>query len=234
MRLFAKELDAVTGSVAVNPMWVELPGRGVRGKDALCASCKDTSAEIAAVVASQVLGGDVKRKFVVFGHSVGTLHAFEVSRELEKLGFVPSALVVLNRQAPQIPMDKVEDNFTDGLSDEQFVSKMSSEYGQKSLLELWKTHPQIVRAGIPATKADMKVLTSYRLEEGAAKLRCSILCVASTSDRPSNSEANVAAWREVTEGPFVFHKAHGGHFAFSDDPKSVMPWLGKELQKLLA
>ncbi len=145
MRPFAKELDAVMGGVAVNPMWVELPGRGVRGKEPLVWGCKETSREIAAVVASQVLRGDRSRKFVVLGHSVGTLHAYEVARELERLGFVPRALVVMNRQAPQIAMDKPEDNFTNGLDDEQFIAKMSAEYGQKTLLDLWKTHPQVVK-----------------------------------------------------------------------------------------
>ncbi len=230
MRAFSKELDAVTGTLAVNPMWVELPGRGVRGKEALCSSCKDTSAEIAAVVASQVLRGDAKRSFFVFGHSVGTLHAFEVTRELQKLGFVPKALIVMNRQAPQIPMDQPEDNFTEGLSDEQFISKMSKEYGQKTLLDMWKSNPEIVRAGIPATRADMKTLTSYRLENGADKLECPVLAVVSAKDRPSNSESNVAAWRHVTNGAFELHNAPGGHFAFTDEPKTVMPWLGKQLQ----
>jgi surfactin synthase thioesterase subunit len=145
LRPFAKELDAVMGSVAVNPMFVELPGRGVRGKDALLLSCRESSREIAAVVASQVLGGDRRRKFAVFGHSVGTLHAFEVTRELERLGFVPRALVVLNRQAPQIAMDRPEDNFGPPLTDEQFIAKMSSEYNQKALSDLWKTHPEIVK-----------------------------------------------------------------------------------------
>jgi surfactin synthase thioesterase subunit len=234
MRMFSKELDAVTGPVAVDPMWVELPGRGVRGKDTLCTSCKDTSAEIAAVVASQVLQGDTKKSFLVFGHSVGTLHAFEVTRELQKLGFVPKALIVLNRQAPQIPMDRPEDNFTEGLTDDQFISKMSAEYGQKTLLDMWKSNPEIVRAGIPATRADMKTLTSYRLEAGAEKLRCPVLAVASSKDRPSNSVDNVSAWKSVTEGSFVLHTANGGHFAYTDDPKSVMSWLGKEIQKLIA
>lgn len=214
-------------------MWVELPGRGVRGKEALRYSCKDTSTEIAEVVASQVLQGDRQRRFAVFGHSAGTLHAFEVTRELERLGFVPRALVVLNRQAPQLPMDRPEDNFTVGLSDEQFVQKMSAEYGQKTLLELWKTNPEIVRANLPATRADMTSLTSYRLEAGAPRLRCAVLAVASARDRPSNCAANVEAWRQVSDGPFLLLRVEGGHFAYSDEPKTVMPWLGAELQKLL-
>ena len=159
MRLFAKELDAVMGGVSVNPMWVELPGRGVRAKEQLLFSCKESSREVAAVVASQVLGGDRSRKFVVFGHSVGTLHAFETTRELERLGFVPRALVVLNRQAPQIPMDRPEDDFGSQLSDEQFIAKMSGEYNQKTLAELWKTHPEMVRGGVVGCFFHLLLLT---------------------------------------------------------------------------
>lgn len=118
MRSFSKDLDEVTGDVAVNPVWVELPGgpqhfhvvlcaclrfvccagHGTRAKDALPNSVFDTSEAIAAAVAVGILKGDRSRPFFVFGHSCGTLHAYEVTRELEKLGFVPTALVVLSRQ----------------------------------------------------------------------------------------------------------------------------------------
>ncbi len=76
----------------------------------------------------------------------------------------------------------------------------------------------------------MRTLTDYRLEADFAKLRAAVVCVASAVDRPSNCEANVAAWRYVTDGPFLFRVAQGGHFAFSDSPKSIMPWIGEELQ----
>ncbi len=35
MRPFAKELDAVSGGLAINPLFAELPGRGVRGAIAI-------------------------------------------------------------------------------------------------------------------------------------------------------------------------------------------------------
>jgi surfactin synthase thioesterase subunit len=76
----------------------------------------------------------------------------------------------------------------------------------------------------------MTTLTSYRLEPDFEKLKTAIVCVASSSDRPSNNEAAVAAWREMTSGLFSFRVAKGGHFAFSDDPKCIMPWIGQELQ----
>lgn len=235
MRLFSKSLDEVTGPrLAVNPLWVELPGHGVRNKEALLTSARAASKEIAAVVASVVLQGDRRKPFAVFGHSVGTLHAYELALELEALGFTPRALVVLNRQAPSLPMDRPEDNFTRGLTDDQYVAKMASEYNQKTLLDLWKTSREMILATLPVSRADMTVLTEYRVQPGTPLLRCPVVCCASATDRPSNSEANVAAWRDVTSGPFSFRLIKGGHFAYTEDAPSAMPWIGAELQRLLA
>ena len=232
MRAFAKELDKVTGDLIINPMWVEIPGHGTRSKEKAPLDCRETSKTCAEVVAAGVLKGDRKKKFFVFGHSVGTLHAFEVTRELEKLGFSPRALIVLNRQAPQIPMDKPEDNFTKDVTDEQFIKKMSAEYGQKQLLELWKTNPTVVKAGLPLSRTDMTLLTEYRMEEGVM-LDAPIISCGTSEDRPSNNEKTTSAWKEVTRGPFHHEMFKGGHFLYTDQPSAIMPWIVKKMKELL-
>jgi surfactin synthase thioesterase subunit len=232
LRQFSKELDAVTGPYGINPRWVEMPGRGVRGKEPLVTGMS-LCAEIAQVVAGGVLKGDRKQPFLVFGYSLGTLHAFEVTRELEKLGFVAKGLIVLNRQAPQLPMDKPEDNFTTNVSDEAFIQKMGNEYGQKTLLELWKTHKEIVLAGLPTTRIDMQTLTEYRLTPEGTKIKTPIVAIGCTNDRPSNSPANIEAWKEVTQADFASEIFEGNHFVFTEKPKVMTPWLGKQIQRLL-
>ena len=233
MRLWSKQLDEVMGPLAVNPMWVELPGRGTRGKEPLLTTCYETAVEVAGVVAGGVLGGDRSRPFAVLGYSVGTLHAYETTRALERMGFVPRALVVLNRNAPQIAMDAPEDNFHDGLDEEAFVRKMSSEYGQKTLLDMWQSHREVVRAALPASRADMQLLTEYRQAADARKLRVPVVAVATRHDRASNAAEAVEAWGAVSEGPLHFRLFDGGHFVFTEQPKVMLPWLGEQLQKLL-
>lgn len=171
--------------------------------------------------------------FLFSGHSVGTLYAFEACRELQRMGFNALGLVVLNRQAPQIPMGGPRDNFTDGVTDEQFVVKMSEEYGQQTLLDMWKQHREVVKAALPVSRTDMDVLVSYRLEKPEEKLRCPVVCVASAKDRWSNSEENVAAWKEVTTGEFIFTVCKGTHFCYTEQPQLIMPWIGQQLVKLM-
>lgn len=81
MRSFSAALDKVTGATAVNPCWVELPGRGVRVNEPLCNSVFETAPAIARAVVVGLLKNDLFRPFFIFGHSYGTLHAFEGDRK---------------------------------------------------------------------------------------------------------------------------------------------------------
>lgn len=233
MRAWAKEIDAVSGPHAFNPLWCELPGHGTRNKEPLSPCVADHISDIARVVAAGVLANDRTRPFFIFGFSVGTLHAFELARELERLGFSPRGLVVLNRNAPQIPMDGPDDNFTKGVSDDSFVEKMSSEYGQKTLLDMWKSHPDVVKAALPVSRNDMQLLTEYRLERPGERLKCAIICAGCTRDRPSNNEAAVRAWSECTDGPTEFRMFDGNHFVFPEQPKIMTPWLVEQMVRHL-
>lgn len=224
MRPIAKQIDDASGTLAVNPIWLELPGRGVRGKEPLKESAYDTALEFAATVATHVLRGDRSKPFLVFGHSCGTLHAFEVTRELQKMGFVPRALIVINRQAPQIPMDKPEDVFPS--DPEPFVDKMAKEYGQKTLQEMWKTSREVVMRSLPPSINDMKVLTGYRIRNPEEKLQCPIICATATNDRASNCEANCRPWKDVSSHEsFAFKLFSGGHFVYQDDSKTFWSWV---------
>lgn len=232
MRAQAKQIDDASGAFAVNPIWCELPGRGVRSKDVLTESVHDTTVEFAATIATHVLGNDRAKPFLVFGHSCGTLHAFEVTRELQKMGFIASALIVINRQAPQIPMDKPEDVFPS--DPEGFVAKMGKEYGQKTLLDMWKTSREVVIRSLPPSISDMKILTSYRLREPELKIRAPIICATSSADRPSNCEANCRPWKDVSTHPsFHFKVLPGGHFAYQDDSKSFWTWVFEQYASIL-
>jgi surfactin synthase thioesterase subunit len=231
VRAVSKQIDDASGALAVNPIWCELPGRGVRAKEPFSHSAQETATEFAATVATSVLGGDKAKPFFVFGHSCGTLHAFEVARELERMGFVPKALILINRQAPQIPMDKPEDVFPD--DDEAFVSKMSAEYGQKTLLDMWKTSREIVIRSLPPTKNDMKILTSYRLADPERKLRAPIICATASGDRASNGEANCLPWKDVSShASFAFKVFQGGHFFYQEDSKTFWTWVFQNVSKL--
>ena len=234
MRLWSKELDAATGPyLAVNPLWCEMPGHGTRAKEPLSRNACEWSAEIARVVAGGLLGGDRSRPFGVLGYSVGTLHAFEVARELESLGFVPRVVAVFNRNAPQIPMDDANDNFGPKLSDDAFVAKMGTEYGQKTLLDMWQTARAMVLAALPVSRADMELLTAYRMAEGTEKLQAPLVVGGCTQDRPSNNEKAVRAWSERTRASADIRIFDGNHFLFTEQPKRIVPWLGERLQALM-
>eukprot|EP01126_Amoeba_proteus_P063750 TRINITY_DN881_c0_g1_i1.p1 TRINITY_DN881_c0_g1~~TRINITY_DN881_c0_g1_i1.p1 ORF type:complete len:321 (-),score=64.56 TRINITY_DN881_c0_g1_i1:93-1055(-) len=233
MRLFAKELNKHTGSLAINPIFVELPGHGTRARETPLTHSRTSSAQIAALVAAGPLAGDRKKKFIVYGHSVGTLHAFEITRELEKLGFFPRALLVLNHRAPQLAMNQAEDNFLE-LSDEQLVYKFVNEYGQKGLLDLWRQSPEVVSRGLPVTRADISVMLKYTTEDVFWKLRTPIICVGSTRDRNSNSEKFQIPWRDLSVGGFYHRMVDGGHFVISENPSDVWREVFPILDNLLS
>jgi len=237
LRLFSKQLDKVTGSIAVNPIWVELPGRGVRIREDLQVDCRKSATDIAHGIIQGPLQGNVKKPFFVFAHSNGTLHGFEVIRLLQRMGCVPRAFVALSRQAPQIPMDGPNDNLVHNVSDGDFVAKMAKEYGQKELLKLWDESPEIVLKTLHISRNDMQNLQDYRFDgwqsDEPNKIECPIIAAVGKQDRKSNNEKSVGAWDQLTSSEFHFKLFNGGHFFYSEEAASFLAWMWPLVEQYL-
>ena len=143
--------------------------------------------------------------YAIFGHSMGTLLAFEWARRIAQDGMAaPRRLFVSGRNAPQVLFSH---RGLHRLADEAFVAELQARYGgvPTGLLE----DAELREVFLPILRADLAVVEGYEFKGGG--LGCPVRGFAGVDDQ-SVSEAGLKAWGEVTSGEFSQRRFSGDHF----------------------
>lgn len=199
---------------------LQYPGRQERRREAAIEQFPAMVGAIAAVV-----GGEPEVPLVFYGHSLGSLIAFETALALQKAGRPVHGLIVSGRRAPSVRppngMEMAED-------DKNLVAAMRELGGiDPALLR----DPEVLELILPALRADFRLANSY-VPEPAATLLCPVTVLNGHTD-PQASAADAGAWRGHTTGGFVFHQVEGGHFFTGDDRWAVIGLIRNTLEELL-
>ncbi|WP_371539913.1 alpha/beta fold hydrolase [Streptomyces sp. NBC_01023] len=205
-------LPAATSVLAVTP-----PGRGRRFAEPLCRDIPSLVEPLARELAAALDG-----PYTLFGHSLGATVAFELCREVRRIGFRPPAsLVVSGRQAPDLPWTErpisglPDADFTDALRD--LGGTPEAVFGQPELMGLL----------MPSLRADFAIVESYRyLDE--APLDVPILALAGTRDQRA-TEDRMSGWARQTSASFTLRTVDGGHFFVDTEPVCVTGLLSAAL-----
>jgi surfactin synthase thioesterase subunit len=176
-----------------------------------------------AVLADQV-HGILRRQpelpTTLFGHSMGAILGFEVTRRLEADGHPPVRLFVSGRRGPATYRDeKIHLRDDDGILAE--VRKMSGTAA--SVLG----DDEIMRAALPALRADYKATETYACAPGIT-VSCPITTLTGDSD-PKTTADEAGAWAEHTTGAFELHVFAGGHFFLTDHAGDIVELIRERL-----
>jgi medium-chain acyl-[acyl-carrier-protein] hydrolase len=161
--------------------------------------------------------------FAFFGHSMGSLVAFEIVRALREQGLDgPTHLVVSGRRAPHArprygPMTH--------LPDAALVDEVDRRYG--GFPDAIRQDPDLVALFVPGLRADLTVLESYVHRVGAP-LSCPISAFGGRDDAEAG-EPDLLGWREHTEGAFSVRSFPGGHFFIQSAQAAVVRAVADEL-----
>lgn len=196
---------------------VRLPGREVRLREPPFRDMRPLIRELTAVLEVQL-----DRPFAVFGHSMGALIAFELTRELRRRALpLPAVLFVSGRNAPQV----IErDDPIHLLPDEDLIRRLRALNGtSEELLQ----HEEIMRYLLPLIRADLAVNDTYQyVEESPFDLPIAVL----GGDRdPEIDAAGLEAWRAHTRGPFQIRILHGDHFYIHHAVESLAGTITEQL-----
>jgi surfactin synthase thioesterase subunit len=183
---------------------VVLPGRETRISEPPVTSVTELVDPVARAIEADVAGrpgGD----YAVFGHSMGSVVAYEVTRRLEAgPGADPSCLVVSGRRAPHLPARHEPLHV---MPDDAFLDAVVRLNGTPDeLLE----HDDLIRLLLPTMRADFTVSETYR-EQPGTRLRCPVAALTGDAD-PQADLAEMAGWRVTTTGPFTLRVFRGDHF----------------------
>ncbi|MGW2748304.1 thioesterase II family protein [Streptomyces sp. NPDC001450] len=187
---------------------VQYPGR----QDRLDESALNDLGELAdGAVAALAPWSD--RALTLFGHSMGSVVAYEVARRLERgPGPGPAGLIVSGNMAPSVERDQG----IHLMDDEQLMAWMSELAGTPPAVLADK---ELLATVVPALRGDFTALESYRHPEGSS-VACPISGYVGDRD-PHVPQDGFLRWAEHTTAEFTAQIFEGGHFYVEDQVRNV-------------
>ncbi len=208
--------------VAVELCAVQLPGREMRLREA---PFSDTGALVRALVPALLPYLD--KPFVLFGHSMGALIAYEAARLLHaQSGLTPQRLIVSARVAPHCSLLRAPIN---RLPQAEFMEGLRNLNGTPAEV---LQDDSLMTLIAPMLRADLAIHEEYSHQPGPA-LPCDVLAFGGLRD-PEAGRAGLNAWREVTAGSFALRMLPGDHFFIQSAQNVFLRMLSIELNRLIA
>lgn len=151
------------------------------------------------------MADELDAPYALFGHSMGSLVAFELARALRRRGVGdPRVLFVSGGPAPQL---RREEPWVHDQLEALVVEKLRSLGG---VAEEVYAEPELLGLLMPTIRADFSVCETYEYRP-EPPLACPIVTFAGTEDREV-PPAHMEPWREQTSGGFVKRVLPGDHF----------------------
>lgn len=178
---------------------VHLPGRGRNIKQPAFTRIIPLVKELA-----DRLDHKTRIPYVLYGHSMGALISFELSRELfRRHGNGPKHLFVSGRVAPQWPPDEITFN----LPDDKFLDKLEELNGTpREVLD----NPELMQIFLNILRADFETVETYEYHQGEP-LPCPITVYGGLQDEHVPSES-CHAWGKQTSAGYKVRMFKGDHF----------------------
>ncbi len=204
----------------VEVLAVELPGRQTRIKESPIPDLNRIIDEFVPVL--EAVGGP----FVLFGHSMGGLISFEITRRLRREGRrLPELLIVSGRKAPQTP-ERFPIMHT--LAEPDFIKSLESYGGTpRAVLE----DRELLDIFVPLLRADFTVFESHEYRSEPPLPVPLVVFGGDEDERAIRSE--LQAWRIHTSADFRLHMIPGAHFFLRDNPTPTLAALNAELTRVI-
>jgi medium-chain acyl-[acyl-carrier-protein] hydrolase len=185
---------------AIEVVAVELPGRGMHiGEPAI--DRMDVLVEQVVAAMRPLLD----RRFALFGHSLGSLVAFEVSRKLAAAGGPePQHLVVSGMGAPHVVAGR---SSIHELPDDEFIEAVRALDGIPAEV---LASEALVECFLEVLRADFRLAGAYQCAR-TVPLRHPITAFGGVDDQSCRRE-DLEAWQQHTEAQCVVRWLPGGHF----------------------
>jgi medium-chain acyl-[acyl-carrier-protein] hydrolase len=199
---------------------VQLPGRESRLREA-----PFTRPEPLIQTLADVLEPHLDLPFVLFGHSMGGMISFELSRELRRRKRpLPLHIFVSGRRAPQLPAR--EENIHD-LPEAEFVAKLRELNGTpEEVLQ----HSELMRLLLPILRADFAVNETYTYIEDEP-FDFGISAFGGLGDEEVTRD-DLSLWKTHTRGKFRLRMMPGDHFFLHSAKDLITEAMARDLAEL--
>jgi medium-chain acyl-[acyl-carrier-protein] hydrolase len=220
--LFRSWSDRLPSAITVRP--IQLPGREDRFGEPAFTCLQPLVDDVITSILTQA-----HLPFALFGHSMGSLIAFEVARRLRRLhARQPKCLFVSGRRAPQLPDSEPP---LSGLPAADLVRELRRLNGTPAwVLEC----AELMEFILPTLRADFAVSETY-LYRDEPPLDCPIHAFGGAGD-PDAGHEDLVAWSRQTAGQFVLRIFPGDHFYFIPEAgqTALFGALQQDMEEILA
>ena len=201
---------------------IQLPGRGPRISELPITRMQPLVESACAALLPEWSRGP----FALYGHSLGSLAAFEVARHLRRIGGPrPEALFLSGRQAPQQPGESF--SLAEASDDELWEELRSYNGTPDELLD----DPEVRNYFLPILRADFEIVGNYRFEPGPPL--DVPLWIAIGLDDASTPLGSETGWQEQTTADCVFRHYEGEHFFIHSQADLFLAELASDLEELV-
>jgi surfactin synthase thioesterase subunit len=164
--------------------------------------------------------------FAFFGHSMGALVGFELTRRLRQYNQpLPFQLFTSGSGAPQMPNQKSPIH---QLPKEEFIAAVKYLKGTPD--EVWQ-HEELVKILLPYLRADFEICESY-IYQPEAPLSIPITVYGGRQD-PKVGIEQLGAWSKQTINSCVVHLFPGGHFFLHNSREQLLMTLSQDLNQVI-
>jgi surfactin synthase thioesterase subunit len=177
--------------------------------------------------AAEVLAPYLDRPFALFGHSVGAMTAFELTRHLRRQGLpAPEWLFLSGHSAVDLPRRRPA---VSHLARAEFTEAMREVFEvDPALLD----HKELMDVVFPTLRAD------YELDETAPfadepPLDLPLSAFGGAGD-PEATEAEIEDWGRHTTGPFRHRMLPGKHMFINTSRDALLAELARDLELAMA
>lgn len=191
---------------------IELSGRGGRMGQPLYNSIASDGVDDVFRSMEKHLDGS---PFAIFGHSMGTLFTYELSRRIhQRTGQLPVHIFLSGRGAPHT------------VQKEKLIYNLPDLEFQNEIIQLGGTPKQLFEEKelsdiyMPILRSDYRLVETYEVEDSERKIACDITALRGNKDR--HSRADTEAWQEYTTGSFRLVEFEGGHFFLHEYPQQIV------------
>jgi medium-chain acyl-[acyl-carrier-protein] hydrolase len=200
---------------------IQLPGREERLSEKPIVDIMSMVAEL-----GEILKPYLAQPFALFGHSMGALICFELTRHLRKLKLpMPESLFISGRPAPQLQQTKP---LTYNLPDLEFIEELRKIQGTP---EPVLQNNELMELLIPLLRADFELCQTYQYIH-EPPLNCPFFIFGGFADSYVSQESLVY-WQDQTTYPIQLKMFEGDHFFITNNQLSLLQTISKYLMKTI-
>jgi len=200
---------------------IQLPGRETRLREPLHRQVPSLITSLA-----KALQPFLNKPFIFWGHSMGALLGFELTRHLHQHGMnMPRQLLVSGYNAPHVPY---ADPHIHHLPTADFMTAVQELNGTP---EVVLQDVELRNLVLPILRADFQLVETYTYHD-SDPLPCPITVLDGASDEKTN-EADLQAWQKQSTQPLEMFTFPGDHFFLYDLQPALVETVVNILQRQL-